>query len=238
MENSLYIMTSAKKALRRRMDVVANNIANMNTPAFKADKSLFRQVMTRQNDNYNEFYVANQGTFIDFAEGVFTPTANQFDVALGDEGFLVVETPQGVRYTRSGRMQLNAERQLVTASGDLIQGTAGPIVIPQNAPEILINQDGSITADGQNIATLQVVRFEDPMALRKTINNMFTTDQEPIVVENPSVRQGMLEGSNVQAIAEVTEMMSILRTYQSIGRVEKLEDDRINKMIQAYKTSR
>ena len=234
MENSTYILTTSQRALRQRLEVISNNIANMNTPGFKADRATFRDVLAKTSPGGREYYAQTQGTFTDFREGAMTPTANQFDVALGQDGFLVVDTPAGERYTRSGRLQLNADRQLVTAAGNPIQGQGGPITIPEGTSQVLINKDGSITANEQNIDRLRVVRFEDNAALQKTYGNMYVAAAEPVDMENPNVLQGMLESSNVQAIAEVTEMMGVLRSYQSVSKTVQKEDGRIKKMIEAY----
>ena len=234
MENSSYILVTSQRALRQRLEVISNNIANMNTPGFKADRATFRDVLAKTTPGGREYYAQTQGTFTDFRDGAMTSTANQFDVALGQGGFLVVDTPAGERYTRAGRLQLDANRQLVTAAGNPVLGQGGAITIPENATQILINQDGSITTNDQNIARLRVVRFDDNAVLKKTYNNMYASVAEPIEMENPNVLQGMLESSNVQAIAEVTEMMSVLRSYQSVSKTVQKEDGRIKKMIEAY----
>ena len=234
MENSSYILATSQRALRQRLEVISNNIANMNTPGFKADRATFRDVLSRSDQGRREYYTQTQGTFTDFRDGAMTPTANQFDVALGQDGFLAIDTPAGERYTRAGRLQMNADRQLVTSSGDLVQGQGGVITIPEGATRVLINQDGSITANNQNIDRLRVVRFEDKAALQKTYGNMYVAAAEPVEMESPNVLQGMLEASNVQAIAEVTEMMSVLRSYQSVSKAVEKEDGRVKKMIAAY----
>lgn len=234
MENSAYILTTSQRALRRRLEVISNNIANMNTPGFKADRATFRDVLAKTTPGGREYYTQTQGTFTDFRDGAMTSTANQFDVALGQGGFLVVDTPAGERYTRAGRLQLDANRQLVTAAGHPVQGQGGPITIPQDATQILINQDGSITSNNGNIDRLRIVRFEDNAVLQKTYGNMYVSAAAPLEMENPNVLQGMLESSNVQAIAEVTEMMSVLRTYQSVAKAVQKEDGRVKKMIEAY----
>lgn len=234
MENGSSILLSSQRALRQRMDVVANNIANMNTPGFKASKPVFSTFLSKTFPGDQENYVDFEGTYIDYAEGAMTPTGNKLDIALGGKDFLVINTPQGDRYTRAGHFQLDADRQLVNASGYPVQGEGGNIVIPPNVVEILINEDGSVTADGQNIGRLRIVHFEDKITLRKSFGNMFVAGVTPVESENPRVFQGMLESSNVQAISEVTEMMNVLRSYQSIGRATSKEDERIRKMIDAY----
>lgn len=234
MENTAHILASSQVALRRRMEVVSNNIANMNTPGYKADKAVFKDVLVKNLPGAREYYVHTQGTYTDFAEGSMKRTSNQFDVALGGEGFLVVNTPSGERYTRAGRLQLNAERELVTSNGFTVRGQNGSIVIPPGTTEILINQDGSITANEQNIDRLQIVRFENNNTLEKAYGNMYVSSSEAIPVERPNVLQGMLEASNVQAIAEVTKMMNILRSYQSVSRAVKQDDAQVRKMIEAY----
>src|SRR5688500_10929571 len=117
MENSIYIGLSRQVALRRQLDVVANNIANMTTPGFKGQDVLFQQYMVGKGSSDSYSMVSDYGSYRDARSGPVARTDNPLDVALEGDGFLVVETAQGPRYTRSGRMSIGPDRQLVDSNG-------------------------------------------------------------------------------------------------------------------------
>ena len=152
MENTLLIGLSRQTVLERQLDIVANNVANVNTTGFKADSSLFEEYLMpgAHEDNFSGSdrrvsYVQDRGTFRDFSQGAAEQTKNPLDVAIDGSGFLVVQTAAGERYTRDGGLQLNSQGQLVTAAGDPVLGTAGPIVFQPTDHDINIVADGTIT---------------------------------------------------------------------------------------------
>ena len=135
MENTLLIGLSRQMTLERQMDVVANNVANVNTSGFKADKSLFEEYLKSgaHEDNFRGgdrrvSYVQDRGTFKDFSKGPSEQTKNPLDVAIDGAGFLVVQTPAGERYTRDGGLQINNQGQLVNASGYQVLGNK-PVIL-------------------------------------------------------------------------------------------------------------
>jgi flagellar hook-basal body protein len=141
MENALLIGLSRQAILERQLDVVANNVANVNTAGFKADRSLFEEFLKSgaHEDNFlgkdrSVSYVQDRGTFHDFSQGGVEQTKNPLDVAVDGSGFLVVQTAAGERYTRDGGLQLNNTGQLVTVSGNPVLGASGPIVSRPTAP--------------------------------------------------------------------------------------------------------
>ena len=152
MQNTLLVGLSRQVTLERQMDVVANNIANVNTTGFKADRSVFQEYLMpgAHEDNFvgrdrRLSYVQDRATFHDFASGPSEQTKNPLDVAIEGGGFLVVQTPAGERYTRDGGLQINNQGQLVTASGNQVLGTSGPIVFQPTDHDIAIAADGNVT---------------------------------------------------------------------------------------------
>src|SRR6202011_1126452 len=134
MENALLVGLSRQMTLERQLDVVANNIANVNTTGYKADRSLFEEYLNSgaHEDNFvgtdrRLSYVQDRGTFRDFSQGPVETTKNPLDVAIDGSAFLVVQTPAGERYTRDGGLQLNNQGQLVPVAGNPVLGTGGPI---------------------------------------------------------------------------------------------------------------
>src|SRR5689334_10979600 len=153
MENTLLIGLSRQVTLERQMDVIANNVANVNTNGFKADRSLFQEYLmpTAREDNFAAgrdrriSHVVDRATLHDFAQGSPDTTKNPLDVAINGDAFFVVQTPGGERYTRDGAFQINSQGQLVTASGFPVLGNGGPIQFQQTDKEIQIASDGNIT---------------------------------------------------------------------------------------------
>ncbi|MCR9220696.1 MAG: flagellar basal-body rod protein FlgF [Alphaproteobacteria bacterium] len=232
MENSVYVGLSRQMALRREMDVIANNIANMNTPAYKAEQMVFREYVTQPERGERVSLVQDVGLSRDLSDGPLQTTGNPFDVAINGPGFFTVETPLGERYTRHGRFQLDAENRLVTGEGHAVQGQAGPITVPIEGGPVTISPDGVISNEQGVVGVLQVVRFDEPQTLRRAANGLYTAeDQQPQPVAIPSVAQGMLEGSNVKGILEMTRMITVSRQYQSVGRMLNNEDERLKQMI-------
>ena len=152
MENMLLVGLSRQMTLERQLDVVANNVANINTTGFKADRSLFEEYLRSpaHEDNFvpadrRVSFVHDRATFHDFAAGPSEQTKNPLDIAIDGNAFLVVQTAAGERYTRDGGLQINNQGQLVTASGDAVLGTSGPIVFQPTDKAINIAPDGNIT---------------------------------------------------------------------------------------------
>ena len=226
MENSIYIGLSRQVALRRQLDVVANNIANMSTPGFKGQDVLFQQYMVGKGGNDSYSMVSDYGSYRDTRPGPVSRTDNPLDVAIEGDGFLVVETAQGPRYTRSGRMTIGADRQLVDSNGLPILGEGdAPIEIPENATEITIAPDGTISNVDEQIGRLRVVRFERQQFLAEEGRGLFSSTEPPQPVQNVRVHQGSLESSNVRPVIEMTRMIELQRQYQSTQRLLETEHE-------------
>lgn len=234
MENTTYIGLSRQLGLRRAMDVVAHNIANADTPAFKAERLVFREYLANPDSKDELSFVQDVGMARDLSNGPLVTTGNDFDVAITEQaGYFVIDTPLGERYTRHGRFQLDADGQLVTGVGYPVQGQNGPITIDDDGGRISIASDGTISNNTGVLGKIRVVDFEDPQQLRKAANGLFSAppEAEAEEIDTPSLAQGMIEESNVQPILELTRMMQINRTHESVTRFLKQEDDRIKDMI-------
>jgi flagellar basal-body rod protein FlgF len=230
MESPLYIGLSRQVALKRQLDVVANNVANMNTAGFRAERMLFEAAMQpggKRPDDQIAFTI-DRATYTDLRPGGFTATGNPFDVALDGDGWLQVRTPDGDRFTRDGRLRRDNDGQLVTAGGfPVLDDNQQPIVVASDSSVLTIGTDGLVSADDQMVARLRVVRFDDPQALRQTGDVLFAAEPgvEPLPAPDTRTVQGKVEQSNVQGIAEVTRMMDLSRDYQAVTRmVEEGQD--------------
>ncbi|HXN66053.1 MAG TPA: flagellar basal-body rod protein FlgF [Bradyrhizobium sp.] len=246
MENALLVGLSRQMVLERQMDVVANNVANVNTNGFKADKSLFQEYLKTgaHEDNFvgrdrSISYVLDNGTFKDLSAGPTEQTKNPLDVAIDGGGFLVVQTPGGERYTRDGGLSINNQGQLVTASGQPVLGNSGPIVFQPTDHDISIAPDGNVTVqEGINRidsvrGKLRLVSFADAQRLLKEGSNLYSAGTAAAQPDTASrVRQGFIEKSNVNSVAEMSRMIEVTRTYTQIATLLQQQSDLHKSAIQ------
>ncbi len=240
MGNHLLVGLSRQVVLERQMDVVANNVANINTNGFKADRTLFEEFLTSRahEDNFTGrdrriSFVQDRGTFKDFAQGGFEFTKNPLDVAIDGAGFLVVQTPAGERYTRDGGLKINNQGQLVNSSGYPVLGGSGPIVMQPTDKEITIAADGNVTVlEGTSRVDsvrgkLRVVRFADPQKLVKDGANLYAAGDGVGPQPDPAskVSQGYIEKSNVNSVVEMSRMIEVTRAYTSISAMLQQQGD-------------
>src|ERR1700743_3657360 len=237
MQNMLLIGLSRQTTLERQLDVVANNIANVNTAGFKSDSSLFEEYLMpgAHEDNFvgrdrRLSYVQDRGTFRDFSQGPTEQTGNPLDVAISGNGFLVVQTAGGERYTRDGGLQMNNLGQLVTASGDPVLGTSGPIVFQPTDHDVNVSPDGTVTVVEGNGRTdslrgkLRLVSFTDAQKLLKEGANLFSGEGAAPDLKS-QVQQGYIEKSNVNSVVEMSRMIEITRAYTQIATMLQQESD-------------
>jgi flagellar basal-body rod protein FlgF len=239
MENALLIGLSRQMVLERQMDVVANNVANVNTNGYKADKPLFQEFLTSgaHEDNFvgqdrRVSYVLDSGTFKDLSPGQTEQTKNPLDLAIDGGGFLVVQTPAGERYTRDGALQINNQGQLVTAAGNPVLGNSGPIVFQPTDHDVSIAADGNITVlEGLNRidsvrGKLRVVSFAQAQGLLKEGSNLYSAGTAAAQPDTASkVRQGFIEKSNVNSVVEMSRMIEVTRTYAQIANMLQQQSD-------------
>jgi flagellar basal-body rod protein FlgF len=240
MANHLLVGLSRQVTLERQMDVVANNVANINTNGFKADRSLFEEFLTSRahEDNFARgdrriSFVQDRGTFKDFSQGASELTKNPLDVAIDGAGFLVVQTPAGERYTRDGGLKINNQGQLVNSSGYQVLGGSGPIVMQPTDKEITIAADGNVTVlEGTNRVDsvrgkLRVVRFADAQKLVKEGSNLYAAGPDAAAQPDAAskLRQGFIEKSNVNSVLEMSRMIEVTRAYTSISAMLQQQGD-------------
>ena len=223
MQTPLYVGLSGQLALRRRLEVVANNVANMNTVGFRAENSLFAAHLVRAEQNRQVAFVVDRATYTDMRAGTFEKTGNTLDVAIRGDGWLQVETPDGVRYTRDGRLNLSADGFLVTVNGEPVLDLEGqPIQIPEDVSAVDIRKDGTIMEGDRVFGQIGVVRLENLDALVREANGLYRASGEPVPSDGAELIQGMLESSNVQPIVAMTELIDLSRAYE---RVSSLVDN-------------
>ncbi|HEX2215511.1 MAG TPA: flagellar basal-body rod protein FlgF [Xanthobacteraceae bacterium] len=228
MENAALVGLSRQTALRRSLDVIANNIANLNTNGYKADGFIFEEfVVPSARDEFSVgadrrvSFVSDRATWTDMRAGGMQHTGNPLDVAIEGTAFLVVQTPAGERFTRNGALQVNAAGELVTAEGFRVLGDGGPIVLQPQDRNINIARDGSIAAGEDGRGKLRLVEFAQAFRLQKDGGSNFAAPQgmPPQPATQARVVQGAVEKSNVQGVIEITRMMEATRTYSSIAQL-------------------
>ena len=235
MENAVLVGLSRQVALHRELEIVANNIANLNTTGFKGDGALFEQYLmpvardhqfSGADSRLN--FVQDRASWLDLSQGPIQQTGNPLDVALDGSGFLVVQTPRGERYTRNGAMQINATGELVTSEGFRVVGESGPITFQNTDRDIIINADGSIRVREGSSANsdasrgkLRVVNFETPHLLKKDASSTFEASDamQPRPVTESRIVQGAIEKSNVQGVLEMTRMIEVSRSYTEVAAI-------------------
>jgi len=241
MQNALLVGLSRQVALGRELDVVANNIANLNTTGFKNDGSVFEEYIgqTARSGNLpgtdsRVSFVQDRATWINMSQGPLERTGNALDVAIEGSGFLAVQTPRGERYTRNGALQINANGELVTSQGYQVLGDSGPITFQPKDRNITISEDGTISVrEGDNNKTesqrgkLRMAGFAQPGQLQKDGASTFMAPQgvTPQIDTTSRFVQGTLEKSNVHGVVEMTRMIEVTRSYTQIAEMLAKQTD-------------
>ncbi len=238
MENSIFIGLSRQMVLQDNMDIVANNLANMNTPGFRGQNLVFNEYISEPRGQEDPIRMVYDHTQYQVTEpGPVKRTGNSLDVAINGPAFFGVQSADGtgVRYTRAGNFSVNANGELITPSGHLVadQG-GGTITIPDDASEINIDKNGSISTQDGEIARLMVVEFDNVQTLYPEGNGLYAVDGDavPMPAANSTVEQGMLEGSNIEPVIEMTRMIEISREYQKVQKILENEHERQRTLIQ------
>ncbi len=245
METPGYVALSRQAVLRRQLDVIANNIANMDSPAFRGESMLFVEYLADTKDKAPAglrkiSYVQDIATVPDLAEGAKVATDNPLDLAINGKGYFVVETDEGERYTRNGNFILNADGEIVTTGGQPLLNEGGQsMVIPPTAGRIEIARDGTVSYHDQNggevvqVGRIRLVEFENEYALKKDAQALYRAEEaQAVPAENAEIVQGFVEKSNVNGVIEMTKMIHTVNSYQSAGRMVEAEHERQRRAIQ------
>ena len=250
MSGSIYMAATGALAYEKRLQLLANNLANANTVGFKKDRGRFRAFDLSEAINSKKLrvkwgqsqapeYWMEYRTYTDFSAGGMKKTGSPFDLALSGNGFFCVQTPDGVQYTRRGDFTVNADEVLVTQQGWPVLGQGGEIQIKLAKPsdekrEFSVSEDGFVTVDGSQVDRLRIVDFTQSHALEKAGHNYYRALQPNALEEldeGLKVSQGFLELSNVDTIRMMTEMIEVLRGYESYQKMMRSVDDMNAKLI-------
>jgi len=236
MENSIYIGLSKQSAIKTNMNIIANNLANMNTTGFRGQNILFQEYVVEEKGNADDLsFVYDYGQYQVTDEGSISITGNQLDVALSGPGFMMAKHPttQETLYTRAGDFHISENGNLVTSGGyDVLSAGGAPIALPTDSQFITIDENGIISNQDGQIGSIGMVEFENIQTLEPVGVNMYKSTEEPVAAIKSKMKQGHLEGSNVNAITEMTRMIEMLRSFQSQNDIVKKEHERIRSAIQ------
>lgn len=229
MNSGIYPAVSGSLAAMRKLDVISNNLANINTPGYKRDRMTFEAVLAAAGTPTavpQSITTQKEYVYIDYASGPTSQSGNPLDLALDGDGFFAVTTPEGTAYTRQGNFRSSADGILVTMDGYPIQGTGGASISIKGS-HVEIDAKGSVIVDGAEAGTISVVDFEKPYTLTKSGSALFVTS-DPQANPQPGkaqVRQGFTEGSNVDSISEMVKMIETNRYFEACSKVIKGFDD-------------
>ena len=213
-------ISSSINELTREFNIIAHNLANVSTAGYKRRCNAFSKALIAQEPAAGVSSEVSLNTIFDFSQGEISQTGRSLDFALCGKGFFVIETPQGLLYTRNGVFHLNQNGQIVDSSGRIVAGEAGPISIPPNVgiSQISVSNDGSISADGTPIGKFKLVDFKDGESELVAVGTNCFQAPEGITTEPPEnliVKQGFQESSNVQMVEELVDMMMVSRLYEA-----------------------
>lgn len=232
------VAASRLVAQERSMEVTAMNLANVNTPGFQASRVQFSQWLSPQQNGAalpgekQIAYTQDRATWRDSQAGTLTQTANPFDLAVRNGGYFTVATDRGPRLTRDGRFGPLPNGTIGDDAGNaLLDVTGKPLQLSPGDTQITITGDGVITSENGQLGKIGVVTPTDPMKLQSEGGTLFRADTPTTQAAQPGVVQGVLEGSNVPPVLEVTRMMNDLRDYQFTTQLIQAEDDRIQATI-------
>jgi flagellar basal-body rod protein FlgF len=240
MDSPGYILMSRLALQERSTQALAHNIANADTPGFRAMRPVFGEVMVSLRGagglpgDKTMSIPQDRATWRDMTPGSLQTTGNPLDVAIDGEGFFVLETPKGERYTRAGRFSIGANGRLVDQEGNAVLDPRDrPISFSAQDTQIEITKTGVIQSENGEIGRLQVVRFGQPQNLIAEGNRLFEAkDQAPVPVEGPKVLQRALEGSNVSPVLEITRLTAEMREFQYASMFSERENERINNSVE------
>lgn len=243
MADGIYTALTGAVAQQHTLDVIANNVANVNTAGFRGDRAVFSEFLAgaQRKDvphvTINGRDPARPDRFVhvdavahDYTSGALKLTGNPLDMALSGDGFFTLRTPQGDRLTRAGSFVMQKDGTLSSPEGFPVVGVDNKIIKLPNAGNVQIGTDGSIAVNDQPVAKLKLMRAEDPSTLQKENDTRFVAGQNTklVAASNVTVTQGSIEASNVNAIAGMNELITVSRSFDALQRVietfQKIDD--------------
>ncbi len=219
MQNGLYVALSAQVSLERRLETIANNVANMNTVGYRADGVTFETAVARAGDNRLS-YVSSGSSFISRQTGAAIKTGDPLDVAVQGDGWMAISGANGVAYTRDGRMRISETGALQTLNGDAVLDAGGaPIILDPGGGAPTISGDGMIAQGGKQIGAIGLFAIDDDAKLTRAGTSAVVPDKPatPILdFTKNGILQGFVENANVNPIQEMTKLIAVTRNFDGV----------------------
>jgi len=235
-DSGLYAACTALIARTQSLDLAANNLANVNTAGYRAQRATFRSLLAHSsntglsplNQAVNDYAVLH-GSHIDTTAGGLERTSNDLDFAIEGDGYFAVQTKYGVRYTRNGQFQISTQGHLVTSSGDPALGDQGPLQLPRGA--VSVGPDGTVSVGGALAGKLKIIKFPPGTPIQAEGSAYFSA---PPNAASPAigavVRQGMLESSNVSAVEGAIDLIALQRHAELLQRAVTVFHSEFNRI--------
>jgi flagellar basal-body rod protein FlgF len=240
MQNGLYVALSAQVALERRLETIADNVANMNTVGYRGTGVSFESEMAKAGDA-KLGYVSSGSDFISRRLGGLTKTDNPLDFAVQGDGWFGIQTPQGTAYTRDGRVQIDESGTLRTMSGDpLLDAGGSPILIDSGAGPLAVSADGMITQNGRQVGAIGLFAIAPDASLKRAENSSVVPDKPatPILdFTRDGVVQGAVENSNVDPVREMTRLIEVTRAFDGVAAETSQSETSLQDAIKALGAS-
>jgi flagellar basal-body rod protein FlgF len=234
MQSSLYVALSGQVALQKRLDTIANNIANMNTGGYRAEEVSFSTILSRAGATPTAFATSGEN-YISRRAGEITSTGNPLDIAVQGNGWFGLQTPDGLAYTRDGRLHIDASGALKSVNNYPIvdAGGAGILLDPSGGPPV-ISQDGMILQNGRQVGAVGLFSIDASARLSRYDNSsaMSSLPGTPVLDFTANgVMQGMSEGSNVNPVLEMTKMIDVTRSFESASNAIQSTESSLQEAI-------
>jgi len=232
MDNTAYLALSRLSGLRKEMDAVANNIANMTTTGFRREGVVFAEfIKALPVEGGSVSMTEARIRRTDLQTGGMERTGGRLDLAIDGPGYFLIGTPDGLRLTRAGAFRADAAGTLVTASGETVMDAGGaPVLLPAGSDDVLIEADGAVLTQGREVGRIALVDVADPSTLTRMdgVRFAFEGDLQPA---GGTIAQGFIEGSNVSPVAEMTRMIDVHRAYELGQALLDREDERVREAV-------
>ncbi len=227
MDSSMYVALSAQVALERRLDTIAQNVANLATAGYRAEEMKFDTVLANTGKDQTAF-VSEGGSYLSRQSGPLDKTDNPLDVAVQGDAWFAINTPGGVAYTRDGRLQMQSDGSLTTLGGHPILDVGrAPLSVDPAAGQPIITRDGMITQDGHQLGAIGLFMIDPATPLERYENSAVIPKgaaNEVLDFATNGVVQGFVEGSNVQPVMEISRLITVTRAFEAANAMaEKSE---------------
>lgn len=232
MDTPSLALLSGQAALRRQVDVVANNLANVSTTGFRREAVLFGTVYERTEASDRLALAHDRVSLTDFSQGGLRSTGNELDVAIEGDAFLRLAADGPPRFTRDGRLTVNALGELASLTGEAVTDESGaPLRVPEGSGSLSISTDGTISvANGDIVGTIGLFRVEEGDRRRLPGGQFEAAGFE--VADDSRLLQGHLEDSNADPVLTLTELIEVQRAYERGQSLLSAEDERARRAIE------